>query len=337
VLTRRVSEKEIATENEWELEKVARLFAKHRQNLRAYRARRVSPELDRKIVTSWNGLAVSAMAHGYAVSGQRKYLDAAARAVDFLERVHRTDDGALLRASTGGRAEHNGILDDYALLACGLLDLYQVSGEVRYLEKSLALIERARADFAHPQGGFYMSGAGTEAPLGRKMDFFDSVTPSGNSAMLQALVRAAALTGKQEYRDEIEKCLTTYAGLIEKASLEMAWWLDAAQKWNGPFYEVVVAGGTAVADGSTGAGAESSLAGTVLGTLPANAVVVQVPAEGPAADLAALVPPAAGKGASDGKAMAYVCEHGTCQAPTADAEQLLEQLAVGWQGAHEFR
>ena len=136
------------------------------------------------------------------------------------------------------------------------------------------------------------------------------------------------MTGNQEYRREVQNALAMYAGLIEKALLEMSWWLDAAEKLNGPFYEVVIAGETS--DGA------AELTATVLRTLPANAVLVRVPSAGPGPELAKLVPPAVGKKAADGKALAYVCEFGACQQPTSDTQKLLEQLAVGWAGAYSY-
>jgi len=328
VLTRRANVEEVAADYERDPVEVSDLFAKHRANLRTYRAKRVAPGLDKKIVTSWNGMAISAMAHGYAVSGENRYLEAGLKAVSYLWRVHYRGDGQLYRASNEGRSVHDGILDDYAFFASGLLDMYQVTGEADHLEKALFLLEYARGEFRHEKGGFYMSGASSEAPLGRAVDFFDSVIPSGNAAMLQALLSAAALTGNRDYRQDVSHAMTVYANLIEKALMEMSWWLDAAVKLNGPFYEVIVAG-------DSGDQTET-LVTQLLRTLPVNAVVVRVPASGPSSDLAKLVPPAAGKKAVDGKTMAYVCEFGACQQPTADAETLLEQLAEGWKGAHTY-
>ncbi len=319
VLTRRTDLQEVAAKFDRDPVDIAALFQTHRQKLLDYRARREAPRLDRKIVTAWNGLTISALAHGFAVTGDERYLQAAEKAAAFLWRVHRREDGGLYRASNEGRPVGEAILDDYALLAVGLLDLFQVTGEAEFLDRALELVDRARADFAREKGGFFQTPAGAEAPLGRKVDYLDSVTPSGNAALLQALVRAAILTGKAEYRQDAESCLAAFGGLISKVLLEMSWWLDAAVKLNGPLYEVVIA-----ADPGT------ELAGAVLRTLPSNAVVIQVPADGPDPAVADLVPSVAGKQAASGEATAFVCEAGVCREPTSDPLEVLAKIGTTW-------
>ena len=92
--------------------------------------------------TAWNGMMISAMAEAGRVLGISRYIDGAMRAADFLLLVHRTSEGALLRTSRQGRAHLNGVLEDYAYLAGGLIDLYEASGQERYLTAALQLGER---------------------------------------------------------------------------------------------------------------------------------------------------------------------------------------------------
>jgi uncharacterized protein YyaL (SSP411 family) len=323
VVTRRTDPAQVAKLYERDPEEAAGLFMKHRDALRAYRDGRARPGLDRKIVTGWNGLALTALAHGHAVLGEAAYLDAAVEAADFLWKVHHRGEGRLYRVSNDGRPEHDGVLDDYALLAGGLLDLYQVSGDAEQLRRVLLVLDHARAHFAREGGGWYLTSDEVETPLGRKIELFDSVIPSGIGAMLQALVRAAALTGRDDYRQDVRRALDAHAPVLERAGLEMACWLDAAARLLGPLYEVVVAGEPAAV-------ADAPLGRAVLRRLPVHVVLARVPAEGPDADLAALIPPAAGKTAADGRAVAYVCELGACREPTSDPETLLAQLADGW-------
>jgi uncharacterized protein YyaL (SSP411 family) len=275
--------------------------------------------LDRKIITSWNGLAISALCHGYAVLGDGQYLEAAEKAADFLWQVHHRKGGRLFRASNGGQPVHEAVLDDYALLAIGFLDLFQVTGQKRHLKRVLDLVHFAQKEFSHEEGGFYLTAASSKVPLGRKVDLFDSVIPSGNSAMLHALIRIAALTGDQEYRQQVQAALEAYGPILQRAQLEMAWWLDAAEMFNGPFFEIIIAGDTEK---------RGALTAAVLRTLPAHAVVAMVPAEGPDQELASLLRPAAGKTAAEGRAVAYVCEFGLCRRPTSDPAEVLAQISV---------
>ena len=324
VPTRRAEPARVAQLTGRDADEIACLFNARRADLRDFRDRRARPDLDTKIVTAWNGLAISAFADGFAVTGEQAYRIAAERAADWLETTHRRDDGRLWRASTDGRAVGRAVLDDYAALACGLLDLFRVTGDHVRLGRALELIEIARRDFADPAGGFFLTPADTPAPLGRKTELFDGATPCGNAMMLQALLRAASLTGRGDLSADVQRALSRYAGVMERAALEMAWWHDAALRFLGPFYEVVIAGD---AQDSLAA----VLAATVLRPLPPQVSLVRVPGAGATAPLAALLPQMAGKTAAEGGSLAYVCERGACHEPTADPCVLKERITVGWE------
>jgi uncharacterized protein YyaL (SSP411 family) len=148
------------------------------------------------------------------------------------------------------------------------------------------------------------------------------VEPSGNAAMLLAIQRAAAITGKAKYYDTVELALARYSGQLTQAGLEMAAWQDLALLQLAPYYTVVVAG-------DAGAAQEELLAAARRGVYP-NVAVVQVPAAGASDGLARLAPAVAGKLEGESGALAYVCEFGTCQVPTGDPVELLQQIRSGW-------
>ena len=321
VLTVRADNAAIAARHGRSEAEVAGLLTKYRDQLRDVRDQRVAPGLDRKIITSWNGLVLASLCQGYAATGNTDYLDAARKAADFLLDSHRRQDGSLRRASSEGRTSGEGIIDDYAFFSDGLMELWQVSGEVRYLTAARELMDVAVAEFGRDAGGFYMSRQGVDAPLGRTVDHFDSVIPSGNAVMLVNLVKLGSLTGVTDYHQTARDGLAAWSGLLDRAGLEMAWWFAAARRVNGPFYDVVITEG----DG------KDALMAALLRTLPVSAVVNLIPADGAGADLLAVAPALAGKKAVDGRATAYVCRFGTCQAPTQDPAVMLEQILEGWQ------
>jgi uncharacterized protein YyaL (SSP411 family) len=295
------------------------LFSKHLAALREHRSKRDRPLLDRKIITAWNGLAITAFAQAYAILGDERYLQAAEKAAEFILKNHLVENGRLLRASTHNvAADDEGILDDYAFLAGGLLELYRATGSPRWLRRSLGLIDYVRVHFVHPRGGFYMTSRNRSAPVGRPVDVFDNARPSGGAVMLQALITAAALTFNQAYKREAEKMLRAYSEIMKKAGLEMAWWHDAALKFSGPFYEVVIAGDT------------GELTEVVRKALPPNVVLSTVPPAGPTPELEALLPSSKNKTARSGKATAYVCRAGSCRQPTHDKSVLKDQILEGW-------
>ena len=324
VLTRRTDLDRIAARHGRSRADVAAVFDRHRDRLRQVRAERTPPELDAKVVTSWNGLAIASLAQGYAVTSDERYLAGARRAADYLLRVHRREDGTLWRASNGDRVTGEGVLDDYTFLADGLLELYQVSGDAAYLRAARELVDFARTDFKRGDGpGYFLASTRAHAPLGRTVDYFDSVIPSGNAVLFRDLVRLAALTGETAYLTEAREGLDAWSSLLQRAGLELAGWLDAVSCIVGPFHDVVIAG----ADDDDGT---RLLRRTYWSRLPANAVLSLLPAAGADAELLALAPALASKVAVDGKATAYVCEFGSCQAPTSAPGLMLEQIFDGW-------
>ncbi len=316
VLTRRTDLEAIAQSREMAKEEVAILFDRHRLALRKVRDQRTPPGLDRKIVTSWNGLVIASLAQAYSVTGQKEFLEAAEETVDFLLINHRAENGALWRSSSGSRTSGRAILDDYAFLADALLELYQVSGKTTYLKTARELVDHARDEFGRDGGGFHLTAEGTEAPLGRRVENFDSVIPSGNAVMLHNLVRLTAITGETVYLDEAKQQLGSQSDLLRRAGFEMAWSCDAARKVINRYYSVVIAG------------EPDQMFTALMSRLPANAVCCLVPGAGPDKKLAKLAPALEGKTATGGKTTAYVCEFGTCKAPTSDTRVMLEQIAV---------
>ena len=323
VLTRRVDPAKFAAIYHLTEDRARGLFDAYREALYATRAGRAAPGLDRKVVTSWNGLAIEAFARGYAALRDPRYLEQAERAADFLWSRHRDAEGNLVRASTDGVTVGAGMLDDYAFFARGLLELYQASGNPVQLERAFELTDRALALFADPNGGFYLMPEGHAAPLGRKADLFDQAAPSGSSVLLAVLLRVAALTGNQRTLDRVDAALASHGDLIRKAGREMAGWLDAAEQRNGPFCEVVVVGD-----------AESARTADLIAVFrkvaPPHAVMIQVPGDGPDARLLRLLPPLAGKRTLNGRPTAYLCRFGTCDSPTTDPAALKAAILNGW-------
>jgi len=275
------------------------------------------------VVVSWNGLVLESLAQATALTGRPEYLAAAEQAASFLLEIHRREDGSLWRTSVDGATSGQGILDDYAFFAAALLEMYQVSGDERWLREARLLVDHARDGFARPEGGWYLSAADVVAPLGRTVEYFDSVEPSGNAAMFNVLIDLAALTGETTYHREASAGLASWGGLLEKGGVEVAWRFEAAGKLLWPYFDVVIAGEA----GDTGT---EALRLTYLRKLPAVAVLSAVPYGGADESLLELAPALAGKAALEGVATAYVCEFGTCQTPTTDGKMMMEQGMAEW-------
>src|SRR5437867_1006903 len=157
-----------------------------RPKLHAARAKRPPPLTDTKILTSWNGLMISAFARAGLAFGRQDYVDRAGRAAAAIPA-----DGVLRRT---GR--HPGLLEDHAFLAAGLVDLFEATGEARWLERARALHEALAKRFAEPEGGFFRTPGDHEALLAREKPAYDGAEPTGNSVAALTLLRLEAMTSQ---------------------------------------------------------------------------------------------------------------------------------------------
>ena len=188
----------LMSRNEAEL---AAELAESRSLLLAVRDRRVPPGKDTKILVSWNGLLIAALAVAGRALKAPRYLEAAARSAGFILDRMLVEDGRLLHTYKDGRAKLNAYLDDYANLIDGLTRLFEATGDPRWIQGALDLARVMIDEFADAeQGGFFYTGKSHETLIARTKDLFDNATPSGNAMAATALVRLGALTGRDELR-----------------------------------------------------------------------------------------------------------------------------------------
>ena len=175
------------------------VFAKARARLFNHREKRIKPHRDEKVLTAWNGLMLSAFADAAAVLANEEYLVIAKRNAAFLKNEMQ-DDGRLLRTWKSGAAKLNGYLEDYANVADGLIVLFHVCGEERYLNEAKRLADLMITEFwDNESGGFFFTSNDHEELIVRNKDFYDNATPSGNSVAADILLRLAKLTGDGRY------------------------------------------------------------------------------------------------------------------------------------------
>ena len=301
-------------EDEWEA------LAPQRALLYAAREGRPRPLRDEKILTGWNGLAISALALSGRVLGQDRYVVAAARAAEFVL-ARMVVDGRLRRAFLDGAAGVPAFLDDHAFLAQGLLDLYEATFDVRWLEAAVELSERLEALFGDPQGGAWFSAAGDhERLLAREKPTHDGAEPSGASVALVNALRLSAFTTDDRWRLRAERALRHYGSALEEHPSAFTEMLLAVDFATDDAREVVLVW-------PDGEGApEPFLSVLRRGFLPNRALAGA--AEGPALErLGRVAPVAAEKVALGGRPTAYVCQRGQCRLPAIAPEELAAQIA----------
>jgi uncharacterized protein len=288
-----------------------------RTRLLAARDGRPQPARDDKVVAAWNGLAVAALAETGALLDRPDLVAAAVATADLVLGVHLVD-GRLRRVSRDGAVgAPDGVLEDYADLAEGLLTLLAVDGDPRWLEQAGALLDTVLARFGDGAGGFYDTPDDREdaalAALRRPQDPTDNATPAGWSAAAGALLTYAAYTGSSRHREAAEAALGVYHRLAEQPRFA-GWGLAVAEALADGPREVAVVGPPG--DPATGALRATALRGTA----PGVAVAVGDPARAPA------VPLLADRPLVGGRPTAYVCRHFVCSAPTTDPDVLAASL-----------
>jgi uncharacterized protein YyaL (SSP411 family) len=285
-------------------------LAEARRALFEARSRRVWPGLDDKRLTSWNALAIAALAEAGAVLGREDYLDAARACAAFLLEQLRDESGNLLRTYKDGRAHLNAYLEDHAFLLEALLALYEATFEVRWFSEAQALAETMIERFGDPErGGFYSTSSDHEELIARRKEVGDHPIPSGNSSAAMGLLRLGALTGERRY----EEAGTGVFALFGKPAVEhpdaFAHMLRALDFHLSPTHEVALVGNDL-----------TDLA-SVVREKPRPHLVLAGGPEG------ATEPPLLeGRALVDGKPAAYVCENFTCQLPVTDPGELKRQL-----------
>ncbi len=194
-------------------ETVSEAVLRGRQVLLEARAKRPRPHLDRKVLSSWNGLMISAFAKAYAILGETRYLEAAQRAMSFLlSTMYDASSGHLQRRFCEGEAAIPAFLDDYAFVAQALLDLFEASFDPAYLRTAIDLAKRGFKQFEDAtQGGFFSTAESAPDLLLRMKDDYDGAEPSGNSVATDVLLRLAHLTGDDEFRASAERSLRSFA------------------------------------------------------------------------------------------------------------------------------
>jgi len=299
-----------------------------RATLYAARARREPPARDEKVLAAWNGLMISALAQGGAVLGEERYVEAAARAAEFVGKRMRVG-GRLMRSFKDGRAEQLAYLEDHAFLAAGLFDLYEASFDARWLREALALVTETEALFADGErGGWFMTSDRHEKLLARERPSYDGATPSGTSVAMMNALRAATFTGDDRWRAVADRALAAYRGPMTERPLAMTDALLALDYRTDAVREIAI-----VWPAGAGAGAREGAkpAAPLLAALRRTFVpnrVVAAGAEGAAGieTVAAVAPFVERKKATGGRATAYVCERGRCELPTGDPRVFARQI-----------
>jgi uncharacterized protein len=286
-----------------------------RAKLFAVRSERIWPGLDDKTLTSWNGLMLGAFAEAARVLNEPRYLEAAEKNVK-LVREKLFADGRLLHTyKAATTAKINGLLEDYALYALGLCELYRTIFDREVLEFALELTQIALGFFHEPGKGFFDTPHDGEKLIVRPKSFFDSAMPSGNGAMALLLTQLGRLTGKPEYEEIALEAVHGMADFMRQQPTGFGSLLQALEASIAPHREIAVIGDL-----------EQENTWTLLEQihkrfLPFVSLAAAQPGE-------SYLPVLEHRDLVNGSSAAYVCENLACQLPVTTAQELETQIEV---------
>ena len=288
-----------------------------REKLLAFREERVRPGRDEKVLAAWNGLMLRAFSLASRITGREDYREAARKNATFLLENMKTD-GRLHRSHKDGRARFNGYLEDYAMVADGLVELYEATFETRWLAEADDLCDAMNELFwDEGRRAFYDTPADHEELVTRPRDVYDNATPSGNSVAVEVMLRLALLLDRNDYRERAGEILDEMGGGMEKIPSAFGRLLAALDFATSGTREVAIIGDPQAPD--------TKVLIDVIYTRYLPNKVVAGRAEDDA-ESAGLIPFLAQRPARDDRATAYVCEGYACQSPTTDPQELARQL-----------
>ncbi|MBL9135683.1 MAG: thioredoxin domain-containing protein [Verrucomicrobiales bacterium] len=277
------------------------------------RSKRVRPHLDDKILTSWNGLMLGAMARAAVILDEPKWLAAAERNVAFLkERLWDGQNGTLFHRWRDGERDTVQLLDDYAFLLDGVVHLYEATLRPEHLQFAIQIADGLLARFHDPGvGGFWQSGPGAKDLIVRFKEEYDGAEPSGNSVATLALLRLASITERGEYRQAAEQTLRYFSDRLAKAPQTVPYLLQALDFSVEEPKRVVIAG----AEGEAATGRLIKAAHSVY--QPRRVILGT---RGPVEPFARTL------SAKEDQPTAYVCTGTACQPPTRDPAKVMAMV-----------
>ncbi len=298
-------------------EEVGRRLANALRMLYNARLKRSRPSTDDKILTAWNGLAISAFSYSYQVLTEERYLAAARSAAEFVLK-NLKKEGKLLRRYRDGEAAIEGTLEDYAFLVQGLLDLYESSFDVRWLEEALALNQKmVERLWDEANGGFFMSQPRVDVPVLIK-ESYDGPTPSGNSVAALNLLRISDFTGSAELRQKAERLFRVFHEGLDSEPSAHTFTLVALDYYLSGAREIVIAADSV--DERT-----RRMVQAFQSRFIPNKVMILSSKES-SSRLRKIAPPVEGKTPIKGKPTAYICENFACKYPLTDLDKIRAQL-----------
>jgi len=290
------------------------LLGDAKRKMSAARAQRVRPQRDDKVLASWNGQMLGAMARAGAVLGEQRYLFAAEKNLTFLK-GKLWDDGTrtLYHRWRDGERDNVQLLEGYAFLLEGVIEVYEATLKPEHLDSAIAVAEAMLARFYDSeQGGFWQSAADAKDLILRIKEEYDGAQPSGNSAAVLALLKLGKITGRKPFTEAAEQSLRLFAHRLQQVPQAVPFMLQALDFSLDEPWRAVIAGDPATPEAR-------ALLRAVQSVYQPNKVVLGN--TGLVESFARSLP------AREGPAL-YLCSGTACQPPTSDPAKIRKMLGA---------
>jgi uncharacterized protein len=323
ILIQRMDAAEVASKFKTSTEVVEEAIDEARSKLKTIRDKRPRPHLDDKVITAWNGLMISAFAKaGQALSDGGKYGQAAIKAASFIrDEMYDASHQTLYRIHRGKRSDIKGFLDDHAFMIQGLLDLYETTFDIQWVEWAAKLQERQDALFLDTEhGGYFGTEANTSDILLRMKDDYDGAEPSANSIAVMNLLRLNHMLGDNKALEKAESALGHFSVKLNNQPSGMPQMLVALDHSLHPTRQIVFAAEPSSSE-------LSKMKRQLHHRFIPGKVVLLADGGNGQAFLAKSLEFIQSVSRIDNKATAYVCEDYVCQRPTNDLEAFIKLLA----------
>jgi uncharacterized protein YyaL (SSP411 family) len=293
------------------------LLTTAREKLLTEREKRPQGFRDDKILAGWNGLMISALARGGAAFGERRYVDAAVQAARFVQsKLYDAKAKKLYRRYRAGSAGIDALPEDYALLIQGLLDAYEASFDVRFLDFAAELQSRFDERFWNEKEGRYVS---ISAPIAGITSDSDSPIPSANSVAVSNLLRLGEITDSGGWRARAMVIVKSFSGRLAASPIDLPQLASALSAALNTPKQIVVAGDPFRDE-------TRALLRTINERFVPNRVLLLADAGAGQKRLAQWLPFVADMKPIDKQPTAYICEHYACKMPTSDPNQVIKLL-----------
>ncbi|MFX0033302.1 MAG: thioredoxin domain-containing protein [Promethearchaeota archaeon] len=295
-----------------------------RQKLFNHREKRVHPSKDDKILTDWNGLMIAALAKGAKILNNNFYLDIAMKSAQFILNNLREKNGQLLHRYKDEEAQIGGYLTDYAFFIWGLIELFEATFDIDYLQNAIVLNNFQINHFWDDEiGGFYFTSDFNEELLTRRKEIYDGAIPSGNSVSMLNLLRLSYITGDSNLEQKADILSRVFTERLESSPIAYTQFMVAADFIVGPTYSIVIAGETKSDD-------TLKMLKAIENEYLPNKVILLRKMEHENPDIDELSNFVQYFDNLEGKATTYVCINKMCKSPTHDVDKMLEYLNAKW-------